>query len=157
MSKIYTLMSNVLTAESPNNSLSAGAWLWSSSILFEFKIHICMIHQLWPSKTLVHQMASMYNISSAPLISELKLWAKNSFLRCKIDLFELIKSRIFYILTNILYFGTILCQFTLSTGPSVRRSRVILAEYQDSSMDTVSVWPPTTLQHQQHTAPEQSL
>ena len=34
MSKIYTLMSNILSAEFPNNSLSAGAWLWSSSILF---------------------------------------------------------------------------------------------------------------------------
>ena len=33
MSKIYTPMSNILTAEFPNNSLSAGAWLWSSSIL----------------------------------------------------------------------------------------------------------------------------
>ena len=33
MSKIYTPVSNVLSAESPNNSLSAGAWLWSSSIL----------------------------------------------------------------------------------------------------------------------------
>ena len=34
MSKIYTPMTNVLSAEFPNNSLSAGAWLWSSSILF---------------------------------------------------------------------------------------------------------------------------
>ena len=33
MSKIYASMSNVLSAEFPNNSLSTGAWLWSSSIL----------------------------------------------------------------------------------------------------------------------------
>ena len=33
-------MSNVLSAEFPNNSLSAGAWLWSSSILFQLIIRL---------------------------------------------------------------------------------------------------------------------
>ena len=37
MSKIYTPMTNVLSADFPNNSLSAGAWLWSSSILLNLK------------------------------------------------------------------------------------------------------------------------
>ena len=43
MSKIYTPMSNVLTAEFPNNSLSAGAWLWSSSILLQLFVNFTWI------------------------------------------------------------------------------------------------------------------